>query len=433
MTTTTHSKAILAVSAALCLTAIAINVGAPSAQPAQRAQEHEDEGYVETHTREQEPDAIEAAFARESYRRAETASLRFFGSYGNVRMRIYRVGPEEITTTGDKEMQGVPVTPTRVLGRVRPSRALALKVGRWDSGLYFAKLTSPGRVGYAPFVVAPSRMGERAVAIVMPTRTWQAYNHRDDDTDGRSDTWYAGGSQARLARPYLNRGVPPFFRRYDLRFIRWLEMTGKQVDVLAQEDLDTATPAALGAYRLIVFPGHHEYVTKAEFDAIEGYKNLGGNLAFLSANNFFWRIDVRGDMMTRIQQWRKLGRPESRLIGVQYNGNDRGERRGPWLVRETPASRWLFAGVELETPGEFASGGIEIDTTTAASPRNIQIAAEIPDLLGPGRTAQMTYYETKSGARVFAAGAFSLAGSVWDPSVAQLLENVWARLTEEAL
>ena len=40
----------------------------------------------------------------------------------------------------------------------------------------------------------------------------------------------------------------------------------------------------------------------------------------------------------------------------------------------------------------------------------------------------MTYYETKNGARVFAAGAFTIAGSVWWPDVNQVMENLWARL-----
>ena len=45
-------------------------------------------------------------------------------------------------------------------------------------------------------------------------------------------------------------------------------------------------------------------------------------------------------------------------------------------------------------------------------------------------TAQRTsYYETARGAKVFAAGAFTIAGSVLQPQVSQLLENLWARLT----
>ena len=49
-----------------------------------------------------------------------------------------------------------------------------------------------GRMGFAPFVVAPRRIGEHRVAVVLPTLTWQAYNFRDDDGDGSADSWYAG-------------------------------------------------------------------------------------------------------------------------------------------------------------------------------------------------------------------------------------------------
>jgi hypothetical protein len=70
-------------------------------------------------------------------------------------------------------------------------------------------------------------------------------------------------------------------------------------------------------------------------------------------------------------------------------------------------------------------GGIEIDKVAWGSPRRIQVLASIPDLFGPGRTAQMTYYETAAGAEVFAAGAFRLVTLPLRPEVAQLLENLW--------
>jgi hypothetical protein len=41
----------------------------------------------------------------------------------------------------------------------------------------------------------------------------------------------------------------------------------------------------------------------------------------------------------------------------------------------------------------------------------------------------MTYYESPAGAKVFAAGALNFSASVGDPTVARLLENVWARLS----
>ena len=45
------------------------------------------------------------------------------------------------------------------------------------------------------------------------------------------------------------------------------------------------------------------------------------------------------------------------------------------------------------------------------------------------RSAEMTYYETPVGAKVFAAGALNFTASIGDPAVARLVENVWARLS----
>jgi hypothetical protein len=47
------------------------------------------------------------------------------------------------------------------------------------------------------------------------------------------------------------------------------------------------------------------------------------------------------------------------------------------------------------------------------------VLAEIPTC-GPGPTAQMTYYETRAGAKVIAAGAFTLAGAALDPGIPQV-------------
>ena len=54
--------------------------------------------------------------------------------------------------------------------------------------------------------------------------------------------------------------------------------------------------------------------------------------------------------------------------------------------------------------------------------------AEIPDLFGPGLTAQMTYYETGAGAKVFSGGAIDFGGTAMLPAVRRMLENLWARL-----
>jgi hypothetical protein len=379
----------------------------------------------------QERGTVEAAFVRESYRAGSTAVLRVFSSADDVVVQLFRAGQEQAAARHDDVMLGAPVGRQRTLGAVSAGARVSVRIGDWPSGLYFARLTAPGKVGHAPFVVRPRRLGAQPVALVLPTRTWQAYNFRDDDGDGEADTWYAmrGSREARLGRPFLNRGVPPHYRRYDARFLRWLHATGRRVDVLAQEDLDEASGGRLArAYRWLIFPGHHEYVTEAEYDAVTGFRNRGGNLAFLSANNFFWRIDVRGGKMRRVARWRELGRPEAALVGVQYLANDRGRRKAPWLVGSGEAASWLFDDVPLRNGQEFSEGNVEIDATTPSSPAGIEVVAEIPDLLGPGLTAQMTYYETAVGAKVFAAGAFTLAGNVYDPAVRLFLRNLWSRL-----
>jgi hypothetical protein len=376
--------------------------------------------------------SIVAGFRRQSYKPGQTAELVFWGRYASVKLELLRSGPETITTVGNETMHGVAVTPRRRL--VRP-RTVRIVVGNWPSGLYLARLTaSRGRVGYAPFVVAPKRLGGHRVAVVQPTNTWQAYNFRDGNRDGRPDSWYRNGhSQAvSVSRPYLDRGVPPHFRQYDLAFIHWLHRRGKEVDMLAQEDIERVSGDRLARlYDLIVFPGHHEYVTEREYDAVERYRDLGGNLAFLSANNFFWRVDRRGHHLHRIAMYRDIGRPEARLVGIQYFDWNHGVYGSePYRIVGARRAPWLFAGTGLTQGDAFGQFGIEADGRTAASPRGIRVLARLDDAFGTGQPAEMTSYTTRAGAKVFAAGAFTLAGrQARTVVVRRFLENLWRELS----
>lgn len=380
--------------------------------------------------------SLEAAFTRESYAPGATARLMISNAGRRIRLQILRSGPERVVTRSDVTMNGIPVSPRRSIGASSGRRTVDVRIGEWPSGLYFARLrAADGRVGFAPFVVAPRRLGAHRVAVVMPTLTWQAYNLRDEDGNGIGDSWYAHWQTktARLGRPYLSRGVPYNFRRYDLPFLMWLARTRKRVDVLAQSDLEAApsSRALAAAYDLIVFPGHHEYVTRREYDLVEGFRDLGGNLAFLSANNYFWEVVRRGGSITKTRLWRDLGRPEARLIGVQYLANGKAPRR-PWIVRRAGVASWIFAGTGLKEGSSLARGGVEIDRVAAVSPRGVRVLAEIPNLFGPGATAQMTYYEAPSGARVFAAGAFYFTRMInFDPVVARVVENLWGRMVTQ--
>ena len=385
-------------------------------------------------TRSTDARSVVAVFRERSYRPGETAVIDLQGRYRALLVEILHVGPEQKPTVGNETIQGVPVgKPIRVLGAPRSVRVV---VGNWESGLYAARLTSGGKVGFAPFVVRPRRLGEHRVAVVQPTNTWQAYNYRDANGDGVPDTWYYTSNCHTVdeSRPFLDRGVPPHFRQYDLGFLHWLARSGKQVDMLSQDDLEHISGNRLAhLYRLIVFPGHHEYVTVAEYDAVQRYRDLGGNLAFLSANNFFYRVDRHGNTITRIGRWRDLGRPEAALVGVEYFYWNVGRYHSrPYTIVGAGRTPWLFAGTGLKNGDSFGYFGIEVDGRTAASPPQTQLLARMPNAFGTGRPAEMTYYETRAGAHVFAAGGFTLGGlQSRRPEIAKFLGNMWDRLTVE--
>lgn len=386
---------------------------------------------------------IDAAFQRQSYAPGQVAALRIATDEPSMTVQVLRTGPERLITYADNLLEGETVTtPTTIIWdahRDAPAN-VTIRIGAWPSGLYYAKLIADdGTIGYAPFVVRPSLLGLAShVAVVLPTNTWQAYNFWDADGNGWGDTWYAGYPNRTVVRnrPYLHRGVPPFFYRYDQGFLHWLYWNDRTVDFLAESDLDALSGDDLARdYDLVVYPGHSEYVTTHEYDAIERYRDLGGSLIFLSANNFFWHVSENGISIIRDHQWRNLGRPEAALIGVQYLANDRGEHQGLFTLLDPSPVAWLWEGTGLEegsTLGEAIGGyGIEIDHTAPDSPPSTIVLAQIPDLYGPGLTAQMTYYETSAGAKIFAAGALDFGGSALTTPVSTMLDNLWARLTKQ--
>jgi hypothetical protein len=384
---------------------------------------------------------IEAAFTRRSYVATEPMDLRIRADAPSFALTFLRVGHGPYLGMRSDDMTGLQMADPVTIdwsGKRSTPRTIRVQTGTWPSGLYAAKLeAADGRVGFAPFVLRATTPGPARVAVVLPTNTWQAYNLDDADGDGWGDTWYAGGNPpVVLDRPYRSRGVPPRFRRYDYPFLRWLEQTRRDPDFLSDDDLDAAPSGdeLRAAYDLVVFPGHTEYVTQHAYDVVERYRDLGGRLIFLSANNFFWKVERSGNAIRRIAQWRALGRPEARVLGAQYRANDDGTRQGPFVVSDVDAAPWLFAGTGLvngSVLGEEVGGfGIEIDSTTPDSPPGTKVLAQIPDLFGPGVTAQMAYYETEAGARVFSAGAMDFPAVLFTVPGVTLLDNLWRHMLE---
>ena len=294
------------------------------------------------------------------------------------------------------------------------------------------KLTHFDAKGSAHMVDVGAKDSTHRVAVVLPTFTWQAYNFYDANGDGRGDSWYVDRRRRSVAlnRPFLDGGKPPKYRGQQRGFLRFLVRTGKRVEYLTDEDLEAyASGDELAArYDLVIFSGHEEYVTWHMFDVVERYRDLGGNLAFLSANNFFWRVNPKDGKIWLVRLFRALGRPEARLAGVQYRANDRGERLAPYVVVNAAAGAWLFDGLGV-TDGSVlgtARYGIEFDMVTPDSPPGTTVLAEVNPGLGDVR-GQMTYYETEAGAKVFSAGTLGFGGSD-NPTAHVLFENLWRKL-----
>jgi hypothetical protein len=381
---------------------------------------------------------VDVALPRPSYAPGEAADLHIACDAPRLALQVFHYGGGGRPVERDLRTNGVPVTPAATVDwsahRDAPGRLRLLRAGDWRSGLYFVRAAAPdGRAGYAPFILRPSRLGRERVAVVLATHTWQAYNFHDADGDGWGDSWYVSSSipSVQEGRPYLDFGVPFRFRDWDLEFVAWLNRTGKRADFLSDDDLEAAGSGdrLRAAYDLVVFPGHEEYVTARAYDVVERYRDLGGNLLFLAANNFFCRVRRERGRIVRERLWRDAGRPESALVGAQYVGSDQGQRQAPYTVVGAHLAPWLFEGTGLENGSRFGRYGIEIDATTPASPPGTQVLARIPDLMGPGRSAELTLYETPAGARVLAAGAINFAASMREPAVARLVENAWGQLT----
>jgi hypothetical protein len=369
---------------------------------------------------------LRAAFDARSYFPGATARLRVTAKPGRLVEQIFQVGANPPARNA---MTGAPVVPASELKwPAGGPGTVTIPIGSWPSGLFFARVSQGDSLAFAPFIVKSRPLGASRVAVVLPTNTWQAYNFRDSDHNGFGDTWYAdpGVHSVDLTRPYLHHGVPSQLNGV----MRWLASRGMHPDVFADDDLNVMTGAQLAhLYDLVVFAGHEEYVTQHAFSTIKRYRDLGGNLAFLSANNLYARVTVRAGRMRCLGHFRDIGEPEAAIAGVQYVNWFQGKYASrAFVVRSLAAAPWLFRGTGLRVGDRFGfSYGVEIDATAASSPSGTRVIGELPDIFGPGETAQMTYYQTARGAKVFAAGAMNFEAPQ-SPQTERMLGNLWAYL-----
>ena len=362
---------------------------------------------------------LSAAFAERSYRPGDVAVLRVFDAPSRS-LTVSLLGASQLSS---------PPVATRLVSLVGPPPwPVYIRLRATTSGVYVARLTTPGGTdAYAPLVLRPSQLGATRMLVVEPTNTWQAYN-----VDA-GDSWYLNRSVTKvdLARPFAGDGLPPHFKDYDAGFLRWVAATGARADFVSDEDLSRFTSGhqLRRLYDVIVFPGHEEYVTEHVFDLVRSFRDLGGNLAFLSADSFYWQVTAHGDTMTGRRRFDDLGRHPAALVGAAYDGWEAHVYANrPYVVVGADRLPWLFAATGLTNGSSFGLYGIEIDKRDRYSPPNTVVAAEITNEFGSGRSAEMTYYRD-GPAQVFDAGVMNFGGSAssWSASWT-ILRNLWTHL-----
>src|SRR5690242_7585008 len=81
--------------------------------------------------------ALEASFAARSYAPGATAALRLRGTAPFVRVRLYRAA-----RGAEGPLQGAPVSDWQTAAGAGTIR---IRLGEWPSGLYYARVATPGR------------------------------------------------------------------------------------------------------------------------------------------------------------------------------------------------------------------------------------------------------------------------------------------------
>jgi uncharacterized repeat protein (TIGR01451 family) len=309
------------------------------------------------------------------------------------------------------------------------------------SGYYRVRFLLASGQAAATFVIVRAPPGvQSAILVQVPVNTWEAYNA----WGGRSLYDLPGAARANRVsfdRPYAwtaPGNQNPFGWEYPL--VAFLEQSG--YDVSYQTDLDTdRDPSSLLGHRLVLSIGHDEYWTQAMRDAFEAARDQGVNLAFMGANDVYWRIryedggrtivdyksgdDPVTDPRLRTGYFRVLDAPECELVGIQHQGGELNWPPGDYAVvpaaLASPLGRRWFAGTGLGA-GSVVRGvvGVETDTIPAWD-RGASCGHALTVFFhheGGGDqsgNADATAYTAPSGAVVFAAGSKRLAWGLADP------------------
>ncbi len=400
----------------------------------------------------------------------------------------------------------------------------------WESGVYAAYLRSEDddREFYVPFMLRASKGKEKKCVFLVSTATYAAYANMNlrvtaqfnelihgrltvtDYTD-----WYMinypelglsnydihrDGSvvfYSSMKRPVTN--FRPTGRLYkmcmDLLIIAYLERSGIEYDVIADEDVHREGYESLKPYNTVITSSHPEYYSANMLDSLDKLVNNSGRLMYLGGNGFFWVtgyheeypgiVEVRRNgqffawssydcgepflSFTKEQggTWGSAGRPPEQLAGVGFilQGFDKCEGYRRSEASYDDRVKFIFEGIDDEIIGDFGilqggAAGYEMDVYNEAngSPQHALVIASSEDHsnlyemlevkvesyldfhtpIDKARIrSDIVFFETPSGGAVFSVGSIAWAGSFsvnnYDNNIKKLTDNVLHRFVDSEL
>ena len=334
-------------------------------------------------------------------------SIEFFVSsaVGPYSMRIYRLGRKrELVAEVLNHSSGAHPLAIPILGyKCGPGWAPAATVripDHWPSGLYVAHVTAGGIVDrrrhrgerhrasraasrWAASARHPVRRARARAWVAVRTSSYSSTTPPTRRTTSGAAVSTAFGVSVRPSTPrpapaaeVMPRGFRVSFRRPFIgetpfvgkKWIYWEEPLAQWLDRL-EIGVEWATlvdlhedPTLLDAYDMVVSTGHAEYFSQEMYDRLQAFIARGGNAAFFSGNNCWWRIRIEDGGDTMVCYKKEAFDPASvKTIN--------------WTEQESGALVGTTLGVTVLSPGR-PTARIRA-TTSTARPRTSSCARRI--------------------------------------------------------
>ncbi len=323
----------------------------------------------------------------------------------------------------------------------------------WQSGIYYARLYDRWYEKWEDlyriwFVVKPALAARKIdLGVLISTNTWHAYNEW-----GGNSLYTSQG----LATDYVSFERPSYSKDQrdkghlvegDRFILGWLDTQGYEYATLSDFDLHNDGIDSLTGFKSLIIDTHNEYWTEKMYNALQQFRDQGGNLLCLGGNTGYRRVEINGTQMYRPQDpecyWHKKGRPASGLLGVQLNEVKYAAMSGfgtPMPYQVIADDHFAFAGTGLvsgevfgqvgnnqggQLGGHSAAVGWEtdnIDDTSLPNP-NLKVLARGINSQGQG---EMVFIEpTNNSGSVFSVGSITFGGSlVVDYALSQIVINI---------